>query len=124
MIRTALVALLAAASVTLGGCLTNLGRTAVGPLKPMELSVQQTVTCAELVRAIRSAADEVDRSLSIGGGKGRDSVDCLRLQNVQLLKTIAQTDAAYEACERKEAGQRVTLDLEAARRLGLSGLLP
>ena len=40
------------------------------------------------------------------------------------LKVIAQTDAAYEACERKEAGQRVRIDVEAGRQLGIRGLAP
>ena len=124
MIRFALAATLAAASVGLGGCLSNLGRTAVGPLKPMEVGIQQSVTCSDLVRAIRAAAERVDQSLAVGGGGTGDTVDRLRLKNVELLKSIAQTDAAYEACEKKEASQRVTIDLEAARRLGVAGLLP
>lgn len=124
MIRVVLTALLATASVGLGGCLTNFGRTALGPLKPMDLGVQQTVSCSDLVRAIRAAAEKVDQSLAVGGGVSGDSIDGLRLKNVELLKTIAQTDAAYEVCEKKEASQRVTIDLEAARRLGLAGLLP
>ena len=45
------------------------------------------------------------------------------MKNTELLKTLAQTDAAYEVCEKKEAGQRVTIDLEAARRLGFAGAI-
>jgi hypothetical protein len=124
MIRFAFAAALAVVSVGLGGCLSTLGRTAVGPLKPMEVGIQQSVTCSDLVRAIRAAADKVDQSLSVGGDAGSDTVERLRLKNVELLKTIAQADAAYEACEKKEASQRVTIDVEAARRLGVAGLLP
>jgi hypothetical protein len=112
------------AALPLCGCATGFSRTAVGPLKPIEVGVQQTVTCAELVRAIRSAADKVDQSQSVGGVAPSATVEALRIKNTELLKTIAQTDAAYDACERKEASQRVTIDLEAGRRLGVQGLLP
>ena len=124
MIRFALAAALAITTVSLGGCLSNFGRTAIGPLKPMEVGIQQSVTCSDLVRAIRAAAESVDKSLLIGGAGSSDTVERLRLKNVELLKTIAQTDVAYDACEKKEASQRVTIDLEAARRLGVTGLLP
>src|SRR4051794_36964184 len=109
---------LVGASLALSGCMTALGRTAVGPLKPVEVGMQQTVTCADLVKAIRSASDKVEQSQAIGGVAPGDSTEALRLKNTELLKTIAQTDAAYETCERKEASQRVLIDLEAARRLG------
>ena len=117
------VALLAVVAPA-GGCVTGFGRTAVGPLKPIEVGVQQTVTCAELVRAIRSAADKVDQSQAIGGVAPAATVDALQVKNTELLKVIALTDAAYDVCERKEASQRVTVDIEAARRLGAQGLMP
>lgn len=112
------------AAVPLAGCITGLGRTAVGPLKPLEVGIQQTVTCADLVKAIRSAAERIDESQAVGGVAAPGTVATLRLKNTELLKTIAQTDAAYEVCERRDAAQRVTIDLEAARRLGVGGLLP
>jgi hypothetical protein len=119
-----LAAAMAAAGVGLSGCLTNLGRTAVAPLKPIEVGLQQSVTCADLVKAIRAAAAKVEESQAVGGLTAADNIQSLRLKNTELLKTIAQTDAAYEVCEQKEASQRVTVDVEAARRLGLSGLTP
>jgi hypothetical protein len=115
---------LVALTLPLAGCITDLGRTAVGPLKPLEVGIQQTVTCADLVKAIRAAAEKVDESQAIGGVVTPGTVEALRLKNTELLKTIAQTDAAYELCERRDAAQRVTIDLEAARRLGVGGLLP
>jgi hypothetical protein len=123
MTRSPGIVLASAAALGLGGCLSDLGRSAVGPLKPLEVGFAQVITCSDLVRAIRSATDKVDQSLAVGAA-GSNSAEALRLRNVELLKTIALTDAAYEACERKEATQRVTIDLEAARRLGLGGLLP
>lgn len=122
--RVIFALLAAAATAPLGGCATALGRTAIGPLKPLEVGVQQTVSCANLVQAIRSAADKVDQSQAIGGVTPDATVEALRVKNTELLKTIAQTDAAYDACERKEASQRVIVDLEAARRLGVAGMLP
>jgi hypothetical protein len=112
------------AVLPLCGCATRFTRTAVGPLKPVEVGVQQTVSCADLVRAIRTAAEKIEQSQAIGGVAPSATVDALRAKNTELLKTIAQTDAAYDACERKEASQRVTIDLEAGRRLGVQGLLP
>ena len=114
----------AAMALPLAGCVTDLGRTAVGPLKALEVGIQQTVTCADLVRAIRAAAEKVDESQAIGGVAVPGTVEALRLKNTELLKAVAQTDAAYDVCERRDAAQRVTIDLEAARRLGVSGLLP
>ena len=114
---------MAAAGLGLAGCMTAAGRTAVGPLKPLEVGVQQAVNCSDLVRAIRTAAERVDQSVAVGG-LADGSAASLRQKNLELLKTIAQTDAAYEACERKEAAQRITIDVEAARRLGLAGALP
>ena len=114
----------AALALPLAGCITDLGRTAVGPLKPLEVGIQQTITCADLVKAIRVASEKVDESQAIGGVVTPGTVEALRLKNTELLKTIAQTDAAYEVCERRDAAQRVTIDLEAARRLGVGGLLP
>ena len=116
--------MLAMAVTPLGGCVTGFARTAVGPLKPVEVGVQQTVSCADLVRAIRAASDTVDQSLAVGGVSSGGTLEALQIKNIELLKTVAQTDAAYEACERKEASQRVTVDLEAARRLGVAGLVP
>jgi hypothetical protein len=124
MRRFSFVAGLVGVSLAVSGCMTPLGRTAIGPLKPMEVGLQQTVTCADLVKAIRSASDKVDQSQAIGGVAPGGSTEALRLKNTELLKTIAQTDAAYELCERKEASQRVLIDLEAARRLGVNGLIP
>lgn len=124
MKRFILAAALAATAVGLGGCLTALGRTTVGPLKPMEVGLEQTVTCAELVRSIRDAAARVDEAQAASGLPSPDTALAMRLKNVELLKVIAQTDAAYEACERKEAGQRVRIDVEAGRQLGIRGLAP
>jgi hypothetical protein len=119
-----LSATLAVGATILSGCATGFARTAVGPLKALEVGVQQTVTCVDLVRAIRTAADKIDQGQAVGGVAPGGTVQALQLKNTELLRTIAQTDAAYEACERKEASQRVTIDLEAGRRLGVAGLLP
>lgn len=113
----------AAAALAVGGCATPFGRAAVGPLKPIEVGIKPTVTCGQLVARVRKAGADLDQGLAEAGA-GASGEAALRRRNVELARALAQADALYQACEELQAGQRVTIDLEAARALGLAGAVP
>lgn len=121
-LKLAALAACVIAAAGLTGC-SSLGRAAVGELPPMDLGVAHTVTCAELVKEVRGAADGVDQAQAEAGAGPSSNVEVLRRRNTELLKSIAQTDAMISWCERRTATPRVKVNPEAARR-SLGALLP
>lgn len=88
------VAALVAACAMLSGCVTPMGRAAVGELNDIEVRMKPKVSCSDLVSRITGA--DADGT------------------------SVAQVKAIYQACEEMQRG--VVIKPEAARALGMPGL--
>lgn len=117
------LAAIVAVAFLVTGC-TGFGRAAIPRLPQMDVGVVHDVKCADLIKAVRQAAANVAQHQAEAGAGLPTDVEGLRRRNTDLQVQLAQTDAMVAWCEARSTDARVKIDLEAARKAGLAGLLP